>query len=114
MHLTLFCALADEDKWFEEALKLRVQNEVPWIWDWFGEDEQLWLWLHSNLGLDCSVCWPFLSTMASSPLSGLLSLLDLVLVCSNSEFGRSTPDDYSRLISLIHMFIKGDDSRGDR
>jgi hypothetical protein len=72
--------------------------------------------LYSNPGLNCSVCWPFLSTTASSSLSGLLPLLDLVLVCSNSEFGRSTPDD-SGLVSLIHgrcRFAKGDDSKGDR
>jgi hypothetical protein len=47
--LTPFRALADEDKWFEEASKRRAQNEAPWIWDWFDEDEQLWSqWLRGN------------------------------------------------------------------
>ncbi|KIM80241.1 hypothetical protein PILCRDRAFT_9785 [Piloderma croceum F 1598] len=85
---TPFRTLADEDKWFEEASKQRVQNEVLCIWDWFNEDEQLWLWLRSNPGLNHGVCWQFPSTTACHSL-----------VCSNGEFN---PDD-SGLVSLIHI-----------
>jgi hypothetical protein len=49
------------------------------------------------------VCCPFPSTRDSLLLSGLLPILNLVLVCSNGEFGRSTPEDLGlpKLVSLI-------------
>lgn len=41
MRITLFHALADKEEWLEEGSKGRAQKELPWIWDWFDEDEQL-------------------------------------------------------------------------
>lgn len=39
--ITPFHALADKEEWLEEGSKRRARKEVPWIWDWFDEDEQL-------------------------------------------------------------------------
>jgi hypothetical protein len=40
MRITPFHTLADKEEWLEEGSKRRAQK-VPWIWDWFDEDEQL-------------------------------------------------------------------------
>jgi hypothetical protein len=54
--ITPFRALADKEEWLEEDSKRRARNEAPWIWDWFDEDDRLWLWLRSIPGLEDGVC----------------------------------------------------------
>ncbi|KIM74768.1 hypothetical protein PILCRDRAFT_14204 [Piloderma croceum F 1598] len=70
----------------------RALKDAPLISDWLEEE---WLWLRSIPSFDNGVCSPLPLTVALSLPSGcLLTLADLVHVCSKGEFGaqpKTTP-----------------------